>query len=204
VTAPAQDLLEAAAEIVSLVALARGTVRDEHADRVVTLERAVIAAAVRGHLDAWGRELVDVEAFGTPGRALAWLCVCRAADELGADLRRARVSGRGAMLGARRPCPWDVARLVLVTVPRGTLATDELQELLRDAADELDAAERSPRVLRPLDALQAERRRAQLFDLLLPALVALDGGQVPTDLDARLRAALALTDGAAAPSRRAA
>lgn len=202
-TAPAQDLLEAAAEIVALVAIARGTVRDEHAERVLVLERAVIAATARGELDAWDRELVDAASFGSAGRELAWLCAVRAVEALGGDLRRARVTGAGVVVG-RRGRPWDVARLWLLSVPRGLLSVAELQELLVDAGEELDAAERAPRVVRPLELLLAERRRAALLDLLLPAVVALDAGQVPPDVESRLRAALGLVDGADAPSRRAA
>lgn len=187
-----QDVLQVAAELLSLVAKSRGATRSLDEQRIERLERGVLAGAVRGQLGAWDLELVSPDLLA-PSRALVWMAVRHVVDALGGDIRRARVSGRGVVVGARRPRPWDVVRLQLIRLP-SWLDVD----LVREAQEEVDAAERSPAVLGALHQLLAERRRAAVLDALRPVLAALDAGTPLSDTAERLRAAAEVMMGARA------
>ena len=192
---PASELLEVAATILALAAIGQGQLRSEADERIVDLERAVLAAVVRGRLDAWDREMVDPTLFASPARGLVWLCACRVVDALGPELRTARV----------RPRPWDAVRLALVSVPRGGLELEAFASLLAGALAEVDAAEHVPRlahIASPLEQLLAERRRQATHAALLPIVAALDAGAPLEDTSIRLREAADLFGELAPASRR--
>lgn len=186
------DLLSVAATILALVQVGRGQLRSEAEERTADLERAVLSSAFRGRLSAWDLELIDSNAFGTPARALVWLCIRRAVDELGRDLRTARVDGRGIVVGARRAQPWDVLRFFLVTVPRSALELDDFAAWLEEAQLEVDLVERARPTRDALEQLLAERRRLHAIEQLGALLRALDEGTPPPDTAARLRALASL------------
>lgn len=181
------ELLDAAATLLALVQVGRGQLLSEADEHAAVLERAVLAGALRGHLDAWDLELIDSTAFSTAGRALVWLCIRRAVDHLGPEIRRARIDGRGIVVGTRPGRPWDVVRFLLVTVPRGGLELPIFAALQEDARDEVDLAEQARPTRGALEQLLAERRRLDALEQLRPVLVALDSGTPLPDTAARLR-----------------
>lgn len=182
-----REVIEVAAELLAMVNDSRGAGRSLAEARIERLERAVIAAAVRGQLGPWDREIVDVHAID-PVRALVWLAAVRALDGLGGDLRRARVDGRGVVVGGRRPRPWDVVRLLLATMPR-SLDVDAFAALQLQLQEEVDAIATAPAVVGALQLLLAERRRVAALDRLLPVLAALDAGDPLPDTAALLEQA---------------
>lgn len=183
-----RDVIEVAASLLALAQIGRGAITSERDARIADLERSAIAALVRGQIAAWDVDVLRDLAWGSPARELAWMCSWRAVEMVGPALRTARVDGLGVVLGARRPRPWDVVRLFLLSVPRLALDKADFASLLAEAQMEVDLCARASFVDTAVTELLAEQRRQTAFAALVPLLAALEAGDHVPDMAAQLRA----------------
>jgi hypothetical protein len=164
------DLLHAAAHLLTLATLSRST--DEHGLATAQLERSAISAAAAGLLDPPDLD-VPTAAFGTPARALAWVCAARSCRVLG-----------------RRSTP-HAARFVLATLPRLDLPLEVWTALLRETEEELDVATIRRAHPRAVSRLRRAARDRVALSQLVPVVDALSQGS-PSPSTARVLREVAL------------